>query len=367
MVSALLDKIEDFRTEEYHNLIKFREDGGKVAATFCRFFPPSLLWGLGVWPLRILSGATVQAESAAEKLVRPDACSYCKSIIGNFLQQTSLHSIVDLVVGIISCDQMRRTLERLQNDLQIPVIPVQLPATVTEDSEKYFVTGLKRAVESLSVYISSKVNIKVVRQYEDYRKKISHILTGIIMDFYLPPHILQKITWTLHVSRPMQFYNFLKSNMTHIPEFRPTVKILLIGSVTCEEEMWVFEVLAKHGVGVIPINCTGLHSVQDVCDLEGIPDDAVIESLALSTFKSTPCIRRRPNTLVYNHIAETLDQTSASGIILKTLPFCDLWYSEKERMRQTFEVPLLVLDSGYGEGIQNKNTGRIEAFVESLQ
>ncbi|MCK4894800.1 MAG: 2-hydroxyacyl-CoA dehydratase, partial [Calditrichia bacterium] len=197
MVSALLDKIEDFRTEEYHNLIKFREDGGKVAATFCRFFPPSLLWGLGVWPLRILSGATVQAESAAEKLVRPDACSYCKAIIGNFLQQTSVHSIVDLVVGIISCDQMRRTLERLQNDLQIPVIPVQLPATVTEDSEKYFVTGLKRAVESLSVYISSKVNIEVVRQYEDYRKKISHILTGIIMDFYLPPHILQKITWTL--------------------------------------------------------------------------------------------------------------------------------------------------------------------------
>ena len=115
------------------------------------------------------------------------------------------------------------------------------------------------------------------------------------------------------------------------------------------------------------MNCSGLHSVQDVCDLTGVPDDSVIETLARSTFRSAPCIRRRPNDQVYEQLAETVNKTAAAGIILKTLPFCDLWYSEKERMKQTFPVPLLVLDSGYGEGVQNKNTGRIEAFVESLQ
>jgi benzoyl-CoA reductase/2-hydroxyglutaryl-CoA dehydratase subunit BcrC/BadD/HgdB len=366
-VSTLLKKIEDFQTEEHQNLLKFKEAGGKVAATFCRFFPPSLLWGLGIWPLRILSGATVEAESNAEKLVRPDACSYCKSIIGNFLQQSSLHSQVDLVVGIISCDQMRRTLERLQNDLKIPVIPVQLPATATEDSENYFVISVKRAVEDLSDYLDIKVSMEKVREYEDYRNKISDIISTMMLKFNLLPHILQKLSWTYHTSRPKQFYNFLKSNMENIPDFKPATKVLLTGSVNSEEEIWLFEVLTKHQIGVIPVNCSGLHSVQDVCDLENIPDQEIVKSLALSTFRSAPCIRRRPNNQVYDQISETVRKTSAAGIILKTLPFCDLWYSEKERMKQTFEVPVLVLDTGFGEGVKNKNTGRIEAFVESLQ
>ena len=90
----IFKEIERVSCEEFKALDEFKSQGGKIAAVFCRKFPASLLSGLGLWPLRVLSGATGHAESVGERIVRPDVCPYCKSIIGNFLEKSSIHKHV---------------------------------------------------------------------------------------------------------------------------------------------------------------------------------------------------------------------------------------------------------------------------------
>ena len=64
----ILKDIESFSYEEFRALDEFKLQRGKVAALFCRHFPVSLLSGLGIRPVRILSGATGRAESKGEKM-----------------------------------------------------------------------------------------------------------------------------------------------------------------------------------------------------------------------------------------------------------------------------------------------------------
>ena len=55
------------------------------------------------------------------------------------------------------------------------------------------------------------------------------------------------------------------------------------------------------------------------------------------------------------------------GVILKTLKFCDLWHTEKERMREFLGVPFLVLDTDYSGSSDESLKNRIDAFIETLE
>jgi benzoyl-CoA reductase/2-hydroxyglutaryl-CoA dehydratase subunit BcrC/BadD/HgdB len=90
-------------------------------------------------------------------------------------------------------------------------------------------------------------------------------------------------------------------------------------------------------------------------------------ALALEAFMLPPCARARPNASVYRRIDETLASSGASGLIVKCLKFCDHWYTERERMNRSFDLPVLVIDSVYAEGGRESMLGRVEAFIETLK
>ena len=117
----MLETIAKFRDSELDALRAFRKKGGKAAAYFCRFFPPEILAGLGLRPVRIVSGISRELEAAAERVVRPDVCPYCKMLLGGFLKKSGLQAEADLAVGLFTCDMMRRTAERIAADAGIPV------------------------------------------------------------------------------------------------------------------------------------------------------------------------------------------------------------------------------------------------------
>jgi len=134
----------------------------------------------------------------------------------------------------------------------------------------------------------------------------------------------------------------------------------------CNEDDTLIKILSERNVCSIPLNCTGLNMVEGLESIKEVSDKEIIASLSRIIYRMHSCIRVRPNTKVYDRIAEALDKTKAKGIIQKTLSFCDLWYTEKERMKQSFDVPVLVYDSTYGEGEVERVTTRIETFLEAL-
>jgi len=361
-----LASIRGFEEEEIRALDAFRAQGGRAAALFCRFFPASLLEALGLWPLRILTGATVEAESAGERLVRPDACPYCKSLLGNFLDKNSLHGRADLVVGLITCDQMRHTLERLSADLALPVFPLQLPATDTPRAEAYFLSSVRRTLENLTAHLDASWNHAAVIKGDEARANAGGCLAELMRAGRTHPVVLHRLARLWAYARPGPFAAFLEKLTPVLPTFEARQKIILVGSVSCEEDDPLLEVLARHGVTPLPLTCTGLNALEGIVPLSAPEPDAIVEEAALRSFRSPACIRTRPNRRVYERILSTLEESGATGVILKTLSFCDLWYTEKERMRKNLPVPLLVLDTGYGEGSRDRALVRIEAFLETL-
>ena len=365
-MKSIIKEIESFSYEEFKALDEFKRQGGKVAAVFCRQFPSSLLSGFGIWPLRVLSGATGHAESAGEKLVRPDVCPYCKSIIGNFLEKSSIHEHVDIVVGLITCDQMRRTLERLSADLKLPVFPVQLPATDSKESEEYYIQGVINAIQNISSYLNKEIDINAVRKDWEYRVEAAEILAELMWKCRVLPLITHRLNQLYAWARPSEFLKLIKELAPKLPEFKPNLTVITTGSVLCNEDDTLIKILSERNVCSIPLNCTGLNMVEGLESVEDISDEELMPALSRIIYRMPSCIRVRSNKKVYDRIGEALEKTEAKGIILKALSFCDLWYTEKERMKRSFDVPVLVYDSTYGEGDIGRASTRIETFLEAL-
>jgi benzoyl-CoA reductase/2-hydroxyglutaryl-CoA dehydratase subunit BcrC/BadD/HgdB len=359
--------LDAFEREEFAALERFKAEGGTAVATFCRFFPPALLTGLGMRGIRILGGATVKAESAGERLIRPDACAWCKTLLGNFLEKSSMHALADAVVGLITCDQMRRTLDRLSRDLEVPVFPVHLPATLSAEAEDYFAGEVQRAVHDLEAWSGAVLDPERVRSDQALRARAARRLETLIGEGRTSPVAAQRLGRLFAWSRPGPFLKLLETGADRLEGFRPQRRIVFVGGVSCEEDDPLFAYLAEREVGVLPLTCTGLSALAGTADPTDVPDEALVDRLARSSFRASPCIRARPNTEVYETIRRHLAAPDVRGVVLKTLPFCDLWFTEKERMKQSLDAPVLVLETGYGEGVRDRILTRLEAFLETLE
>ncbi|MCX6930130.1 MAG: 2-hydroxyacyl-CoA dehydratase family protein [Verrucomicrobia bacterium] len=74
---------------------------------------------------------------------------------------------------------------------------------------------------------------------------------------------------------------------------------------------------------------------------------------------------QRPNTRLYDWLRPRLADRKARGIMLWHYVGCDLWRAEAQSLREAFGLPVLLLTAD--ETMPQRNTGRLEAFLESLR
>lgn len=366
MMTEADKKIDLFYDSVINEMTEFKENGGIVAGLFERQFPLSVLAGFNVWPVRIISGANTTAESAGESIVRPDACPFCKSILGNFLNKSDIHKYIDFVIGVITCDQMRRTLERLQYQLNVPVFPVQLPSTRNEGTEEFYVQGVKEIIANLSAYLNQDIDENRILDDYNYRYENSKILKKMLLSYTVSPVLIHRLLIISAFARPEKFNSFLVSIISELPVINYAKRVVLIGNVLCREDEEIIEMLERNGVFPILLISSGLNEIDGYTSFN-MGSNNPIEVLAKMSFNQPHEIRTRPNNSVYERIKWISAESEANGIICRTLSFCDLWNTEKQRMREAFShLPLLLLDTGYGEGNKEQMKTRLEAFLEML-
>jgi hypothetical protein len=78
-------------------------------------------------------------------------------------------------------------------------------------------------------------------------------------------------------------------------------------------------------------------------------------------------VYQRPNTKLYKWLGERLRSRNVRGILLWHYAWCDLWRAEAQSLREAFGLPVLPLEADAAQGGMLRTTGRIEAFIESLQ
>ena len=102
-------------------------------------------------------------------------------------------------------------------------------------------------------------------------------------------------------------------------------------------------------------------AVPEFCSLKA----ALLPLLARGWLANCVDVFQRPNTPLYDWLRERLTARKVRGIVLWHYVGCDLWRAEAQPMRAAFDLPVLLLDAD--AAAPRRNTGRLEAFLESLR
>jgi hypothetical protein len=76
---------------------------------------------------------------------------------------------------------------------------------------------------------------------------------------------------------------------------------------------------------------------------------------------------QRPNTRLYSWLKPRLASRHVRGIVLWHFTGCDLWRAEAQTFRETFGLPVLLLEASGEPGAAPREINRLQAFVETLR
>ncbi|KZD15125.1 MAG: 2-hydroxyacyl-CoA dehydratase [Candidatus Fermentibacter sp.] len=313
--------------------------------------------------IRVLHGASSNNEGAGERFMRPDSCPLVKSFAGAASAGTGLHGMVDAWVAMYTCDQTRRLFQALGRITAVDAFHIQLPSTRTKEAEDYFASQVERLCDDLvSRGFSDGYSTDRALAFEKERRRAASSLRSIAMKGLLKPSDLHKAFELFQIARPGWLAGFLETAVAASKPWQGSMRIAVAGGPMAAGDDAVPGLLEAAGVTMVPLGCSGLQAtLPDAEPVDGSPG-----WLAREYFQASRCARCRPNDQVFEYLERTLEEADCRGLILKTLKFCDLWYTERERIRERMPVPVLVLDTSYAPGGRERVGTRIEAFLESL-
>ncbi len=153
---------------------------------------------------------------------------------------------------------------------------------------------------------------------------------------------------------------------------RESVPLALVGGPIVAAEWGLFDVLEAAGATVV------LNGAEpgERCLLPPLPEfgggQGSFDELVNHYFENIVDVFRRPNSQLYSWLARYLPERGCRGILVWVRVGCDLWRAEAASLRETFGLPVLVLDSTVAHGSADRGAlgprelTRIAAFLESL-
>lgn len=341
--------------EELSGLTTLRASGMKTAALVCRTFPPAVLAGLGLRPVRLPFNIFRGDKKEKKSLVRQDVCPLVMELLDNIQSDCA-----DVVIGMHTCDTVRRLFQESDRFSSIPVHQLQLPATISGASLRFFCSQVDRLCSDLVLNdFSDGYNSDAAEEWYRETMEAAEFIRSRMMR--IPPVALQYILHLFRIADPSSLKRKIEEMLNSSQEYQPKFTLLLSGSPVSPGDDTVAETVEKMGGTLVPINCTGFQMFPD-----GTPADYSPVSISEQYFNSMKCVRCRPNERTFGHLTDEVTATGADGLIVKSLVFCDLWFTEKVRIKKRIPIPVLVLDTGFSRGESERTAVRVEAFVQSL-
>lgn len=341
-----------------------RNAGTVTAGFLCSGFPSAVAAGLGLRPLRITQGRTPASVDAVTSGVRPDVCPFVLSVLDSSDSRTGMAALVDQWIGLATCDHTRRCFALMAGDRTVHHI--QFPSTRTDEASRYYQWQVTDLVERLERTLGVEYSAELAFEYARGMHGAGEYLTGIACSCSMSPLDLHMLLQLALISEPGGLREELEDLAGLAEDYSPWIRIALTGSALSLEDTHLLEVLQDIGAAAVPLGCTGLQSLPFL-GLNCLPASGSPSDLAAEAFRSSRCARCRPNEATFEYIREGIRLTGCSGLLVKTLKFCDLWFTERERLRERMEVPVLVMDTSYGQGEALRQTNRLEAFLETLR
>jgi hypothetical protein len=129
---------------------------------------------------------------------------------------------------------------------------------------------------------------------------------------------------------------------------------------------WLDELEAVGGRVVLNATETGERSLLPAFEFEE-GATSPFDTLVRGCCDGMADVFQRPNTRLYSWLKARLASRRVRGIVLWHFTGCDLWRSEAQSLRETFGLPVLLLEAGAEPGAAPRELNRLQAFAESLR
>ena len=361
---------EQIRSERVEEIAAVRGQGTKVVGYFCIYAPIEMVQAAGAIPVRLMRGGHA-AEEAGERYLRADACSFCSACMGNFGREP-LYRQVDAVLGVNTCDMMRRLPESIEKHFGIPVFQLYMPRTSEPLTHRVaeFRRQLDLLAEGLRALTGNAIGKQrleseiaafnrlrgMLRQASDTRRVDSPLLSGgTMLD-------LEATAWLLGPVKAVSLIEEVLRMVAARPRLegrRP--RLMLGGSMLTEDDRWLLDLVEEKADIVTDILCTGTRWFAEDVPADGTPMDRLARF-----YFSRPCIHRRPNSAMYEYAQKLAREFRVQGLVYKTLLYCDSWNFEARRLQEALGIPMLHLDTDYSTENREQMRTRVEAFLETL-
>ena len=376
----------DFVVNEIHGLrIQELQDhkaaGGKVIGTFCVFVPEEIIRAAGGICIGLCSGIEI-GSAQAEKVLPRSICPLIKSFMGFKLARVCPYfESCDMVVGETTCDGKKKAFEIL-NDY-VPVHVMEVPQMKREKDRLLWkgevgdflagveeVTGNRVTADSLAQSIR-EVNGKrrALMRLAELRKNSPAPISG--KDSLLIEQIAMyddEERFTLKVNELCgELEKRVKEGRgVHKPG---APRIIVTGTPMAIPNWKVPHIIESSGAIIVAEElCTGLRYFENTVPEDSESMDQWLEAIA-ERYMNINCACFTPNTGRMEKLVHLAQEYNADGIIHCSLSFCDPYMIEANRVEKVLKekgIPMLKIETDYGQEDVGQLKTRIEAFLEMI-
>ena len=359
-----------------------KKNGVKIVGYFPGgYVPEEIIYASGAIPLCLVEGGSALPVEAASSVMPRIICPFARAQAGErLLNRNPYYQMIDLFVAPMTCQHLKKAAEIWEYDGDLEIFKLGVPHQYDGDSElAYYKDGLKALTDRLQKLTGNEITQKRVSGAIGLYNRMRELLKGISLvrqasppplssldfvrlnhaSFYADPAFMVEVLDAVHKE--------LKEKQQLSGADKP--RLLLIGpNMACGDYgilQWVEE---AGGEVVIEEVCEGMRYYWQAIENQG---DG-LESLAKGYLRDKlPCaFMRHSSSKRLDFALKLIKEFNVSGVIWYELQYCETYDSESyffaERMKER-HIPMLILESDYGDTNVGQVKTRMDAFIELVK
>lgn len=363
-------------------LVEHKKNGGQVVGTFCLFAPEEIIAAAGGVAVR-LDGGTQFPIPDAETILPRDLCPMIKSFVGAKLGRLSPYfEIADFLVGETTCDGKKKVWEVL--NYHTPTYVVELPQKKTQMGRELWLRELVSLKEKMEVESETKITAgglaESIEMINAKRKALARLFA---LRKASPPPISGRdaglVSQIAFYDDPQRFTRKVNELCDELEErvrqhegvvSSDAPRIMITGCPIALPDWKLHHLIETNGAVVVcEDTCSGARYFMDPVVNED--HTSVVRQLKAIADRylniACPCFTPGYGSII--QITELAKEFKVAGVIYYVLQFChgfNIEYHKAAKFLDEAGIPLIKVQTDYGEGDTGQLRTRIEAFLERI-
>lgn len=369
-------EIHGLRIQE---LQEHKAKGGKVVGTFCLYVPEELVLAAGGVCIGLCAGADV-GTADAESVLPKNICPLIKSFMGFKLAKICPYfESCDLIVGETTCDGKKKAFEVLADYANVHVMEVpQTKSSKARELWRSEVEKFKAEIEKLTGNEITETNLKAAIEKVNARRRAIQRLARLRAADPSPISgkdalLIEQISF---YDDPVRFTAKVNELCDELEErigagfgLDRGPRVVVSGCPMAIPNWKIHHVLESSGAVVVGEEaCIGERSYRDLVNASASDMEGLLDAVA-DRYLKIDCACFTPNAERLDHLLDLVEEHKAHGVVHYSLQFCDPYtvecYSIEKSLKEA-GIPMLKIETDYGQQDVGQLQTRVEAFLERL-